>query len=88
MSTINVISSNSSSDHDVEETENPYFPDQRPPDYLILCKTCLKNRVEVIFIPCHHACLCEECYDKLPTPLQCPICHTNIFRTYPVKIEI
>lgn len=86
MSSEIIISSNSSDD-DVVETENPYFPEQRPPDYFILCKTCLKKRVEVIFIPCHHACLCNDCFEELPVPYKCPICNTNVFRTYSVKIE-
>lgn len=80
------ITISSSSSDDVEETENPYFPERRPPDYFILCKTCLKKRVEIIFIPCHHACVCEECLDKMSLPHRCPICQTNVFRTYPVKI--
>lgn len=79
------ISSNSTDD-DVQETENPYLPEKRPPDYYILCKTCLKKRVSIIFIPCRHACLCEDCYDDLPVPILCPMCNTNVFRIYKVRI--
>lgn len=78
------ISSSSSSD--IEEIGSKIVPEKEISEYLIMCKTCLKKYVQIIFIPCHHACVCEDCYDKMPVPKICPICDTIIFRTYPIKI--
>jgi hypothetical protein len=38
-----------------ENTENPAIADDR------LCSVCLSQPIEMIVIPCFHACLCTQC---------------------------
>ena len=72
---------------DVCIVDPPPIPFERPEKYVILCKVCMNNRIDTIFIPCRHACVCEQCYDKLPVPKECPICRRNVFRTIHVIID-
>lgn len=51
---------------------------------IIICKVCMSSRISLIFIPCRHACVCDECYDKLGVPRACPICRTFITRSIKV----
>ena len=48
--------------------------------------TCIKNPIEIIFIPCKHRCYCNECYNKCKEKYQnliinCPICKKPILST-------
>ncbi|XP_071818496.1 uncharacterized protein [Apostichopus japonicus] len=40
-----------------------------------LCKICLDNDVEVLFLPCKHLVTCADCATRIDT---CPICRTEI----------
>lgn len=31
----------------------------------LICSICQKNIVKYVFLPCHHACLCQKCMDML-----------------------
>ncbi|EAL48873.2 zinc finger domain containing protein [Entamoeba histolytica HM-1:IMSS-B] len=47
-----------------------------------ICKVCLDNEKNTVFIPCGHICCCYECSKKLS---KCPICRaqiTTIVKTY------
>ncbi|GHV49529.1 hypothetical protein AGMMS49579_01500 [Spirochaetia bacterium] len=39
------------------------------------CAVCLKNKTNMLFLPCKHAVCCKECSDQL---LNCPICKAFI----------
>ena len=39
------------------------------------CSICMNNSIDVYFIPCSHANVCEECSQKIS---KCPICMKNI----------
>uniref|UniRef100_A0A914I373 RING-type domain-containing protein n=1 Tax=Globodera rostochiensis TaxID=31243 RepID=A0A914I373_GLORO len=39
------------------------------------CVVCFHKKIEIAFIPCWHACVCEVCADKIGT---CPMCHQII----------
>lgn len=41
----------------------------------VLCKICLKEKIEVFFIPCGHAITCIQCAVTLE---QCAICRQNL----------
>lgn len=41
----------------------------------MLCKICLKDKIEVFFIPCGHAITCTQCAVTLD---QCAICRQNL----------
>lgn len=38
------------------------------------CKICEENLMDLMFFPCHHASICQECFEKLPEPKKCPCC--------------
>jgi len=40
-----------------------------------MCSICLSHKIEIVFIPCGHVCVCFGCCGKLA---KCPICRTNI----------
>jgi hypothetical protein len=46
------------------------------------CVICMENEPEVVFGPCGHKCICEQCYDQNNTPgkpfKNCPICRKTI----------
>lgn len=50
------------------------------------CSVCMDNKVERIFIPCGHACLCDQCYERCQTFnfRNCPVCRTDgqIYKIY------
>lgn len=56
-------------------------------DLLVLCKVCLDSKVSQILFPCRHACICENCFDKLECPKECPVCRTLVFRNIPFILE-
>jgi baculoviral IAP repeat-containing protein 7/8 len=41
----------------------------------LLCKICLLNEIEVVFLPCGHFTTCSKCAAAI---CKCPICRTNI----------
>ena len=48
-----------------------------------LCKICLQEEVQMVFIPCGHTVTCEDCAecltDKKPqNQRKCPVCRKNI----------
>lgn len=56
-------------------------------DSIILCKICLTNRIDTIITPCYHACLCHDCWDKMPVPKRCPVCRGFVINTLHVIID-
>ena len=51
----------------VKKTDNPFIAYD--------CSLCLDKPPEMLFIPCGHVCVCEECINDLKTyGKQCPIC--------------
>ena len=46
------------------------------------CVICMENEPEVVFGPCGHKCICEQCYEQNNTPgkpfKSCPICRKTI----------
>ena len=56
-------------------------------EYLITCKICLSNRINLIFTPCYHACICQECWNKLSVPKLCPICRCFVISTLYLIID-
>jgi hypothetical protein len=57
------------------------FTDENEPDCLI----CLDEHKEVVFVPCGHYCLCQNCIAKLTAihgaQRKCPVCRTVIQST-------
>ena len=45
------------------------------------CVICLENNKCYVFMPCKHACCCEECAKNLK---QCPICRKNIESSFKI----
>ena len=48
-----------------------------------LCKFCLEEEVQMVFIPCGHTVSCQECAQRLtdekpPNQRKCPVCRKNI----------
>ena len=41
------------------------------------CCVCLTTKIELRFLPCSHACTCEECYKKFDSNV-CPLCRSPI----------
>ena len=39
------------------------------------CSLCLENPSSVVFTGCHHWCVCEDCYERMPSR-RCPLCRT------------
>lgn len=62
-----------------ENTENPAIADDR------LCSVCLSQPIEMIVVPCFHACLCTQCAGSglpgtqhRPQFRECPICRGRV----------
>ncbi|VVC34546.1 Hypothetical protein CINCED_3A005156 [Cinara cedri] len=53
------------------------------PQELMLCKVCLKEEVEVAFLPCRHAYACVKCAAELQ---ECPVCAKEICATIQVYL--
>ena len=55
-------------------------------DSLKTCSVCMENKIERIFIPCGHACLCDQCFERCQTYniRSCPVCRTEgqIYKIY------
>jgi hypothetical protein len=47
-------------------------------DDLYTCSICMDNIRDIIFTPCHHSIVCNECCSKLT---ECPMCRTSIKST-------
>ena len=45
-----------------------------------LCITCQERVKDILFKPCRHVCLCEECFDH-EVWIKCPLCRQNIHST-------
>lgn len=48
-----------------------------------LCKFCVEEDIEVVFIPCGHTMACQKCGQQLtdekpPSQRKCPLCRKNI----------
>ncbi|KAL7713351.1 Zinc finger domain containing protein [Entamoeba marina] len=57
---------------------------EEPDDMNKICKVCLCNEKNTVFIPCGHICCCFECSEKLSI---CPVCRsriTTVIKTYDV----
>ena len=43
------------------------------------CVVCLLNPSKIIFVPCGHKCICQNCYEERKNQLKnCPICRRAI----------
>ncbi|XP_053396575.1 baculoviral IAP repeat-containing protein 8-like [Mercenaria mercenaria] len=65
----------------MKHNETPFEENQRLKS-LIICMTCGKNNVNVLFLPCTHHRLCMECAEPMT---KCPVCKIFIrqkIRTY------
>ena len=40
-----------------------------------ICTTCKRHRACIIFLPCKHCFLCENCYKETPTKMTCSKCN-------------
>lgn len=65
-----------------QKKQNPDFFSESddPKEMPNLCKICFQSIVSIVFFPCRHACVCNECFFKLPVPKRCPICQTYVNR--------
>ena len=45
------------------------------------CVICLEKNKCYVFLPCKHACCCEECSKNLK---QCPVCRNNIESSFKI----
>lgn len=52
-----------------------------------VCVICETEEIEVALLPCKHFCVCEECFDLLPQPKQCPLCRSYIATFFKHKKE-
>jgi len=41
------------------------------------CMICMSNMIDLLVKPCHHICICDECYKKL-SKKNCPCCNVEI----------
>lgn len=41
------------------------------------CVVCMAKPVQVVCVPCGHACMCKKCGKRVPT---CPVCRVDILR--------
>lgn len=58
-------------------------------NYQLLCIICQDTRAKMIFEPCKHAVLCEDCFSKGFCKKFCPTCRTPLrSTTKPNKIQI
>ncbi|TNJ30135.1 Ankyrin repeat protein 2 [Giardia muris] len=54
---------------------------------LRLCVVCLAQSRSIIFDPCSHLCVCQECAESL-IGRQCPLCRTPIHGTLRVNLQV
>ena len=47
----------------------------------IMCKICLDNKADTLFLTCRHYCTCASCADRLK---DCPICRKTVLGTVDV----
>lgn len=49
------------------------------------CVICFVEKMKYVFIPCGHFCICDECYQHLPSN-KCPICRSIINKVVDHKL--
>lgn len=42
-----------------------------------ICIICMNNQIDILLKPCHHICMCNDCYNKIEKK-NCPCCNNNI----------
>jgi len=43
------------------------------------CKICCSNKIEILNLPCKHACMCNECYQHMPANgKKCIVCRSKV----------
>jgi len=47
-----------------------------------ICLVCEAQRVTIGLLPCRHFSLCETCFERLPSPKQCPVCRSYVTRFF------
>jgi len=55
------------------ESSASRFPRKRKREFT--CCVCMDSELKVVFIPCRHLCVCEECSGEID---HCPICRAHI----------
>ena len=55
-----------------DSTEGPADDELQAPR---LCVVCLDKRIQVVVIPCGHACMCRKCSFRVT---KCPVCRLDI----------
>lgn len=84
-----ILSRNSGSPESTRSstTASPKFvtPERTEPKMTFLCKICLNQQMNVVFIPCGHIFACLECSALLDL---CPVCRLPKSNYKLVKIEI
>ncbi|ELU00498.1 hypothetical protein CAPTEDRAFT_219208 [Capitella teleta] len=46
------------------------------------CVVCISTAVQRVIMPCRHACVCSECFGRLP---RCPMCQGHITSFFPLN---
>lgn len=59
-------------DHDDEEIS------ENESNSHYVCKVCMTNKVNTVFMPCFHAAVCSSCANRLQNSRRCPICRSSI----------
>jgi len=51
------------------------------------CNICIKNKANILQIPCQHSCVCANCYYEDPTRYaKCMFCREKITKVYQIKM--
>lgn len=59
----------------IKTPKKPFPKSKLPYDVGGKCSVCMDKQVEIVFFPCFHACVCDDCSDHLQ---ECPVCRTDI----------
>ena len=49
------------------------------------CCICLNNKSNILFLPCNHICICQDCIN-IKNFTNCPICQEAIYSTNFLRI--